>query len=261
VLLLVLDSVAEADDELIKALEDYLIGGLVQVARVAFVMTARHEATSSPWTASQLRNNVQILPLQAFDEETTALQIGKTDRESRNIVEIGGGHPATNYLLSQATDAEELSSAKLLNMAIDVLLSVIDTEDRTRVRQYLEALCPLEGIEEDLIPLMLNAYTGGLSYNLRAEQVRGVRDLLLSTKLVRWNDESLLIIDESVRRLLVNMLRLHDEERWLRLHRQAYCRYKAIAQAATRHRVYFTRRAEPHASMLRETGIDPATCC
>jgi hypothetical protein len=82
--------------------------------------------------------------------------------------------------------------------------------------------------------------------------MRGLRDLLLETNLGRWQDARY-VLDEAVRTVLEQLLKLQKREVWRRLHERAVNLYEDWAKRYPNSRQYFEQRAEYHRGVLAET--------
>jgi hypothetical protein len=258
VLVLILDSVFEADWSLLEQLETYLLAPLAALPHVLIVMTGRGRLY--PWASPYLRVEASDRALKPFTPEEVVEQLRRqapdAEHRAEEIVRLGGGHPMSNILL--ATSATQ---SEALDTVVDALLSVIPIDDqRQKARAYFEALCLLDGFREDEIPAMLAAYFDDPRYEtFSTSEVRQVRDLLVKTHLVRW-EEGKFILDKSVQHILENLLKMKQPETWRRLHCRAYQLYREWADTYTRFSEYYTARADRHASVLLGAGLNPEAC-
>jgi hypothetical protein len=258
VLVLILDSVFEADWSLLEQLETYLLAPLAALPQVLIVMTGRGRLY--PWASPYLRVEASERALKAFTPQEVIEQLRRqapdAEHRAEEIVQLGGGHPMSNILLAtSATQSEALETV------VDALLSVIPSDDqRQQARAYFEALCLLDGFREDEIPAMLAAYFDDPHYEtFSTAQTRHVRDLLVKTHLVRW-EEGKFVLDKSVQHILENLLKMTQPEIWRRLHCRAYLLYREWANEYSRFSEYYTARADRHASILLRAGINPEAC-
>jgi hypothetical protein len=81
--------------------------------------------------------------------------------------------------------------------------------------------------------------------------MRELRDRLLETNLVRWQDKRY-VLDEAVRTVLEQYLKLQRPDVWRRLHECAADLYATWAQKYPGSRGYFDQRAVYHRSILGE---------
>jgi hypothetical protein len=250
-LVLVLDSVFEADQRVLANIERQLLAPLAALPHVLIVLIGR--GPPYPWESPDLRVNIIERRLFPFSVPQTHEQLQRlarrriihtaAARQPAKIVRQSGGFPLNNILIAQN---------QRLGMVVEHLLAVVGANDRPVIQQYLEALCVLDGFrDEHMLPLLevRLAAVEGLPSNVR---VRDVREKLVSTFLVRW-ERQVFRIDESIRQVLESYL---EEERpvlWCRLHQRAYRMYHDIA-IWTRSNDYYRKRAERHRNRL---GSDP----
>ena len=190
---------------------------------------------------------------------------------AKKVINLGGGYPLTNELLARALvhqvlgrspksdDLEQaINSAtiddKVLEDVASRLLEVIPAQWRDKLREVLNALCVLkDGFREHEMPYFLaelrNTKPEGPEYTIKA--MRGLRDLLLETNLGRWQDARY-VLDEAVRTVLEQLLKLQKREVWRRLHERAVNLYEDWAKRYPNSRQYLEQRAEYHRRVLAE---------
>jgi len=190
---------------------------------------------------------------------------------AKKVINLGGGYPLTNELLARALvdqvlgrspksdDLEQaINSAtiddKVLEDVASRLLEVIPTQWRDELREVLNALCVLkDGFREHEMPYFLaelrDTKPEGPEYTIKA--MRGLRDLLLETNLGRWQDARY-VLDEAVRTVLEQLLKLQKREVWQRLHARAANLYEDWAKRYPNSRQYLEQRAEYHRRVLAE---------
>jgi len=239
VLVLLVDFVYEAAPDLLELLEKHVLGPLVVKPRVVMAMAGRGQA--NPWKTPQVRILVEEHELKPFgDPEHTREQLGKqrpgVASHADDIHKATLGYPLANvvipYPLEKATPAE-------MRAMIDLLLEPIRRPDGgwPLEREHLQALCVLRNFDEERIPVLLDAYQykrvisniaayhaagggpGGWTLARANEILRG----LIHTKLVRWNPDtaSWWIVDQAIRHLLEEYLRVVEPERWRCCHQTA----------------------------------------
>jgi hypothetical protein len=257
ILVLILDSVFELDWDVLDTLEKHLLVPLAGTERTLIVMTGRGQPY--PWKSAALHPGVEGTPLGAFTEQDVkkqvASQVPGSERRVREIKQLGGGYPLNNYILATIPDPSQA-----LADTVDMLLSVIPAAQRHQMKQYLEALCVLDGFRGNEIARMLIAYHGKpedlASYQ---EQEKSIRNRLLETRLVHW-ETGRFVIDRSVSIPLENSLRMSNSEVWRRLQCAAYRFYQTSAALHPQFGDVFTARAESHADKLRAANLDPEQC-
>ena len=245
VLVLLVDSVYEAPQEILESLEKHVLGPLVVIPHVVIVMAGRGQAY--PWLTLRLRFDAEYHELEPFSEvEHTREQLKKQRPNAAlhadDIHKATRGYPLANvvipYPLAKATLAE-------MKTMIDLLLEPIRKPDGTwpPERQHLEALCVLRTFDEERIPILLDAYNGkqvisnfALYYNSSGParggwtlaKAREILRGLIATKLVRWNSDAggWWIVDQAIRELLEEYLRVVEPDRWRCCHKTAINLYQ-----------------------------------
>ena len=288
VICLILDSVFETNWNFLDHLERYLLAAFAALPRVLIVMTGRGRPYL--WKSPYLRAERGEQSLTPFSVEQVAEQIrrslsnvsdlspavaGLSDealtRLARRVIDLGGGYPLTNELiasafvrqvldrlpeggsLEQALDRETIR-ADVLDAVARRLLEVIPEERRDRLRETFDALCVLKnGFRENEMPYLLaelrNTKPEGSEYSISA--MRELRDRLHETNLVRWQDKRY-VLDEAVRTVFEQRLKLQRPDVWRRLHACAADLYATWAQKYPGSRGYFEPRAAYHRSVLGE---------
>jgi len=288
VICLILDSVFETNWNFLDHLERYLLAAFAALPRVLIVMTGRGRPYL--WKSPYLRTEREDQSLTPFSVEQVAEQIrrslssapdrppavaGLSDealtRLARRIIDLGGGYPLTNELLAgafvrqaldsmpgdenleQALDRETID-AGVLEEVVCRLLEVVLEDRRGRLREAFDALCVLkDGFRENEMPYLLaalrNTKPEGSEYSMSA--MRELRDRLIETNLVRWQDKRY-VLDEAVRIVLEQYLKLQRKDVWRCLHKRAADLYAEWAQKYPGSRGYFDQRAAYHRGVLGE---------
>ncbi|MCL5994866.1 MAG: ATP-binding protein [Chloroflexi bacterium] len=261
VFVLVVDSVYEADWNLLESLEHLVLGPLAQIKRTLIVMTGRGKPY--PWESPYLRVNAHFMDLQPFDEQHIALQTKAQAPESQvspNVIkQLGGGIPLTNYLLALNPDD--------LNGALENLLEFVPLGRRRRIRRYLEALCILaDGFrEEEMVRLLIERFKGvGEFAELYAKLMhsqqaalrvaRDVRDELLQYSLVNWK-EGRFRLDEALRHVTETYLKRDQPKTWIGLRQCALEVNQQWADRFPQYREFYERRAREHQLALEGASI------
>ena len=284
IICLILDSVFEANRSFLDYLERYLLAAFAALPRVLIIMTGRGRPYL--WKSPYLRLEREDQSLTPFSLEQVAEQIRRSLRDisvtanlsdeaieqlAKKVINLGGGYPLTNELLARALvhqvlgrspksdDLEQaINSAtiddKVLENVASRLLEVIPAQWRDKLREVLNALCVLkDGFREHEMPYFLaelrNTKPEGPEYTIKA--MRGLRDLLLETNLGRWQDARY-VLDEAVRTVLEQLLKLQKREVWRRLHERAVNLYEDWAKRYPNSRQYFEQRATYHRGVLAE---------
>ncbi len=288
VICLILDSVFETNWNFLDQLERYLLAAFAALPRVLIVMTGRGRPYL--WKSPYLRTEREEQSLTPFSVEQVVEQIrrsfsnapdlspavaGLSDealtRLARQVIDLGGGYPLTNELLARAfvrqaldrlpegenleraLDRETIDASVLENVA-DRLLEVVPGDQRHSLRETFDALCVLkDGFRENEMPYLLAALRHtqpeGAEYTIAA--MRALRDRLLETNLVRWQDKRY-VLDEAVRTVLEQYLKLQRRDVWRRLHACAADLYATWAQKYPGSRGYYEQRAAYHRGVLGE---------
>lgn len=261
VLALIIDSVFEADWELLKQLEATVLGRLATLPNVLIVLTGRGRAF--PWETPQLNFPAAAVTLPSYDVADVKEQLRRqlpgesfSDQEIEEIIKTGHGFPLNNLLLGQV-----LRKGLKLNDVISELLSfVADSADLREVRLQLEALCLLERFREDQIMPMVRRRQAlgrmGRPGDERAEldagtltEARRVKDELVRLGLMRWEGGGF-VIDPSIRVLMAHYLERERPTIALGLHEAAQQMYEAVNRDAPND--YYAQRAEHHAERARQ---------
>jgi hypothetical protein len=288
VICLILDSVFETNWSFLDQLERYLLAAFAALPRVLIVMTGRGRPYL--WKSPYLRTEREDQSLTPFSVGQVAEQIRRSlsnapdlspavaglsnealKRLARRVIDLGGGYPLTNELLAsafvrqaldrmagdesleQALDRETID-ARVLEDVADRLLEVVPGDRRHRLDEIFNALCVLkDGFRENEMPYLLAALRHtqpeGAEYTIAAMRV--LRDRLLETSLVRWQDKRY-VLDEAVRTVLEQYLKLQRPDVWQRLHACAADLYATWAQKYPDSRRSFEQRAAYHRSILGE---------
>jgi len=262
VICLILDSVFETNWNFLDQLERYLLAAFAALPRVLIVMTGRGRPYL--WKSPYLRTEREEQSLTPFSTEQVAEQIrrslsnapdlspavaGLSDealtRLARRVIDLGGGYPLTNELLASAfvrQALDRLPEGGSLEQALD--------------RETIDAsvLCVLkDGFRENEMPYLLaalrNTQPEGSAYTIAA--MRELRDRLIETNLVRWQDKRY-VLDEAVRTVLEQYLKLQRHNVWRRLHEHAADLYATWAQKYPGSRGYYDQRAAYHRGVLEK---------
>ncbi|MBI3164235.1 MAG: hypothetical protein HYZ24_06095 [Chloroflexi bacterium] len=253
VIALIVDSAFEANWEYLKKLEEYLLVPLAALPNALIILTGRGNA--HPWISPYLRiaDEQQV---KALNCEETEKQVGERLKEIgvtvEKLMDVTGGNPGLNYFFAYSIDWKSASDT-IINLLLDIY-----SEKYTReIRIYFEALCVLDGFNEDEISLMLAKYHNDEKYvKMTDEDKRTVKQKMLETHLVRWKDGKY-VMDDTLRRLAGYFLKSHrDNGKWERLHQGAKELYENWAERFPKHAEYFMTKAKYHADAL---GIISAT--
>ena len=209
---LILDSAYESDWSLLEQLETHLLGNLLTLSNFFIIVTGR--GRPYPWKIPYLIEAVHF-GLNPFSVDQINKQIGKFGLSSilsvDDIFSIGAGWPIFTEQLTRAKDR-----AEALNIAADILFAVLPTYERTVVREYFEALCPLDGFGETEAELMVNTYKQNSK-----QDGRTICRKMNETRLVSWKNGRY-EMNSPVQNILRQYLRNKNNDAWIRLHLTAY---------------------------------------
>ncbi|MDM8520658.1 AAA family ATPase [Anaerolineales bacterium HSG6] len=219
-LVVLLDTVHEADWQLLDAIEEYLLGPLALEKQVLIVMTGRGRPYR--WKSWPLRFNVEQHDLPPFNRHDTKEQLRRLDEtlveQSDYIYTRSQGAPLVTYALSQDDDV-----AKAINMMLEV---ITDSTERQRFQQYFEALCVLRSFDEERIEGMLSIYdkeSEGWSF----PKARDVRKKIVALAFASWdNDEQAYVLDPLIKKLIEQYLKETQPSKWAYLQRAAISLYQ-----------------------------------
>ncbi|PMP74679.1 MAG: hypothetical protein C0183_20905, partial [Roseiflexus castenholzii] len=243
-----------------------------------YLRTEKDEQPLIPFAVEQVAEQIRRSFYETPDLPETVNHLSEEAmiRLAEQVITLGGGRPLTNYLLADAlvrraldtlpdhqrNDARRLESAlkathidaEILEQVADRLLEVVPVDDRSSLREAFEALCVLrDGFRENEMPYLLAARRNqppeGSAYALPA--MRKLRDRLLDTHLMRWQDKRYKL-DEAVRAVLEAFLKRAHREIWKRLHECAAKLYQEWGNAYRS--AYYRERATFHITALQEAA-------
>ncbi|MGQ9550430.1 MAG: hypothetical protein ACUVSW_12520 [Roseiflexus sp.] len=249
-----------------------------------YLRTECEEQSLTPFSGEQVAEQIRrsLTRSSDFSAMVTRLSDSAIERLAQQVIDLGGGYPLTNDLLAgalvrqalnrlpddrrtsvehltEALHREEIDADVLQEVALR-LLDVVPQERRDRLRKAFDALCVLkEGFRENEMPYLLaalqNTQPEGEQYTIAA--MRALRDQLLETNLVRWQDKRY-VLDEAVRAVLEQYLKLRRPDDWRRLHECAAHLYTEWAQKYQSSRDHYEQRAVYHRSVLEEDAAHTA---
>lgn len=239
-LVFILDSVFEADWDLLETVEQNMLAPLAELPNVFFIMTGR--GRPYPWISPALRTGMKEETLKDFPIEQLV-------KGNEKIKDLSGGSPLVGYALFQSDD-----SFRTLDEVADYLLDVIPPSlERRRVREAFEALCMLEEFREVEMEIMLTAYYEAKKQPMPPNPIREVRDALLKTHLFRWEGGGFRV-DGSLRTVLKKYLEHYQPNLWQQLNCAAYKIYRFYAERYTQYQNEYEKLAAPFKSMLDTAG-------
>ncbi len=264
-LVVLLDSVFEADWEFLGKLEDYFLGPLAIEPWVLLVLTGRGRAY--PWKTPELRLRADFNPLEPFTKPETEAQLKKIAapkdkasllQKSAEINKLSNGNPGAAYFLAQSPE-DPVSG---INQAIDDILAIAGNKAPT-LREYLTALAPLRTFDEERIQAVLPAvYPDKAAYSqLTYRQAREIRESIVKHAFARWDDASGgYKLDNTVANLLKEYLKRNKKDIWQRVHCAAYKLYKQWAEQYPATKDSSLEEAAWHQEKLEEAGFSIDQC-
>lgn len=244
---LILDSAYESDWSLLEQLETHFLGNLLTLSNFFVIVTGR--GRPYPWKVPYLIESIRF-GLGPFSVDQVKKQIEKFGLSSTlsvdEIFSIGAGWPLFTEQLARASDR-----AEALEIARDILFAVLPAHERTEVREYFEALSPLDGFGEAEAAIMVKTYKKNGDQDGRA-----ICRKMNETRLVSWKNGRY-EMNTPVKEILRQYLLAHDKDRWVRLHAAAYRHFEAQVadRAMERFRLHFEKLMETHAKALSDAGI------
>lgn len=219
-LVLLLDAVPPQMDGHLRFLEETILRPCLR-RRSALVIMALVRPSQSCWRAPALRGG-RLFQLGPFDHAATCEQLQRlrqaghvqVDTETRVLQASSGGLPLLTYLIATRPLAE---AAQLL---LDYWFSPLPGGERASARNYLEAVCLLDSLEQASIQRALEVYyhfaPGALGFPAHAG---GVRNVLQKHWLARpdWRAPGRLLLVEGVQRAARQVLQARDRGLYQRL--------------------------------------------
>lgn len=245
---LILDSAYESDWSFLEKLEAHFLGNLLTLNNFFVIITGR--GRPYPWKVPYLIESVQF-GLGKFSIEQIKEQINKLgfsfSLSIDEIYEIGQGWPLFTEHLARAKDRIEA-----LDIAADILFTVIPAQDREQIRKYFEALCPLDGFGEVEAALMVKTYE-----NNNTEDGRLICRMMNETHLTSWKNGRY-EMNKPVQNILSQYLIEKNQIVWIQLQRAAYQYFEKQANDYTLERFsdFFKKQMRYHESALAVLGID-----
>lgn len=244
---LILDSAYESDWSLLEQLETHFLGNLLTLSNFFVIVTGR--GRPYPWKVPYLIEAIRF-GLGKFTLDQIQEQLKKFGFSSTlsvdEIFSIGAGCPLFTEQLARAKDR-----AEALEIARGILFTVLPAYARTEIREYFEALSPLDGFGEAEAAIMVKAYKQNGDQDGRA-----ICRKMNETRLVSWKNGRY-EMNTPVKEILRQYLLVHDKDRWVRLHAAAYHHFETQAadRAMERFRPHFEKLMETHAKALSDAGV------
>jgi hypothetical protein len=257
-LVVVVDGIDEAHPDLLRKLEDYLLGPLVKEPGTLVVLGGR---TRDPrptggytWMLPELKLYSEEWILDPFNEEWTRKQLERLEDlypgaapAASEIRKEGGGYPLSNFILAGglagAPPVWRDKAAAFTRCASELLVDV-DKE----WWPYFEALCVLNAFDEDRMPPLLDAHPRCVGSDWSFGKCLPIRERMVRTRLAHWQAEAGgYVMDRAVRIVLQIALQENGIELWRRLHQTARDLYVEWAERYPQSAHRWQPEAEYHA--------------
>ncbi|WP_333691886.1 NB-ARC domain-containing protein [Chloroflexus sp.] len=270
IICLLIDSVFEANHNLVDAIEQYLLAPIITLPRILIIMTGRGK--SYLWKSPRLRLESKEQQIEQFKEENATEQVRKIGNQiqedsiiqqiAKRIHQFSGGYPLTIRLLTEAllekaalaqgSNPEQLEQTinkidfdeETLNQVTEQLLAGILPESERDYLDYLEIASILkQGFREHELQHLLAVKDSSITLT----KVRQFIDQLLAVGLARWQDKRY-IIDAAVQSVLEARLKRRDPGRWKALHERALKQFQEWNEKYRNQ--YYQQRVKYHTEAL-----------
>ncbi len=283
---LLIDSVYEADWGLVRGLEDYLCAPFIGLRRVAAVISGRGQpypwinsllrvepvpGALQRWAepnandgehailrAERRRWLIQLIRAQVTQNRFWAPQNEganaefelsiEQEKRLQKIWQIAQGQPLLTIQLAGDTQGDGTKDDAILDrFAEKDLFKFLSDERREQLRPYLEALSVLDYFRETEAERMIQKYLELKGQPVDDVSGRKILGELQRTYLIRWDrQENKYFVDDTVRIVLSEWLRLHNQPIWRNLHETALQLYEKWALDYPQYRDYYKQRVESH---------------
>ncbi len=243
--LMILDSAYESDWTFLEKLEEQFLSKALVFPNFFMIITGR--GRPYPWKIPELieamRLGLEPFPIEYVQEQLNRLGLSP-NLSVEDIFDIGQGWPLFTERLAQAREREEA-----LEMAANLLFSIVPPGERTVVRSYFEALCPLDGFAETEAEEMVRADVEGKK---EVPDGRTICRTMHETRMIAWKNGRY-EMNRPVQVILRQYLKLEKHRRrWERLNRAAFEYYKARSEDnfMKRFQPYFQEQAKRYAQIV-----------
>ena len=183
------------------------------------------------------------------------------------IWNLAQGQPLLTVRLAYNTDAggdkavqPTLDQGTLDEFAEEEIFTLVATDEREKVRRYLEALCVLDFFRETEAERVIGKYFELQCYDEIIASGREILARLQRIYLVRWDrHEAQFFVDNTVRITLSNWMFLARNDDWRKLHEEAQRMYESWAKEYPKHQEYYQKRAQVHARTLERSSHNNGT--
>jgi hypothetical protein len=251
VIVLIVDSIIEADPTLQATLETHLLAPLAPLTNVLIVLTGRGQLPL--WRSNYLRQYKEEIWLEPFNIDQIREQTGSNEARAIRIKELGGGYPRNNWILAQY-DSE--------NEGLEQVMAFQYSYYQRRMSDWCRTLCVLSGFREEMMQKMLEANPNTVSDSGKVEEVR--REMI-EHGLLQWKDGEY-YLDDAVAISQRHYLKRDPEMQkklWIPLNCRAleiYKAYLAHFQENSRAQAFYQKKLEQHTQALKDVGYSVEEC-
>lgn len=238
-LVLIFDSVFEADWSVLQILESKILDPLTRLSNTFFIMTGG--GRSYPWISPGLRIGLKEYFLESF-EKSHIEKLLSLD----TLFKISGGSPLVASYLLWKSDQDPVDS---INEIINILLQLIPPHSRKEIRSSLEVLSVLDGFREEEMLDMLRRNNNTSDQNWDTANIRVLRDTLIRAGLLTWKDGGY-TIDETMKFALRNYVQIKKHAEWLHLVSTAHHMYLSYSESYPKYKDYFVSKADAYRAEL-----------
>lgn len=248
---LVLDSVYETSWLLLGELEKYILLPLAALPNVLIILTGRGRRYI--WESPDLNLNAEGRRLEPFNVQDARLLLERqlgirriSDNRIQEYIEITGGTPLALLIVAQ-----DDATIEAIEQAANELL-VVSSRSDLELREFFEALSPLQQFREEQIEPLLKAYYRAKNDTSKENWIKEwklpdyrkqVRDRMLDTNLLRW-EKGGYVMDRALQHLLQAYLAKGHRKVWNALNQAAYSMYSKWAVQFQDYRVYYEGQAK-----------------
>jgi hypothetical protein len=264
VLILLLDEMNVPRREESQGIEEYLLNKLLYSNKRAILVTAgrTHPMLNDFALRPSSTNTILLSP---FDEKNTEEQVEKLKPGSGIVAgklqELGGGIPGNTARLVNYLDGDPLTIPNELQ-AVQSLRTSEKYKIEERLLPVIEAICILSEFEPDDVSPLLRIHPSLSEY-----KDESLRELFIHLRniqvgpgsLINWDRASKsFVMDENIRRIFEQELRLRNLELWRKLHCTAYQMYKDWGEEFNSQ--LFREKSTYHQRCLLDAGYEIQGC-
>lgn len=234
-IVILMDGLDEIDPAALKSLETHCLAPLAKRSDMLLVLSHRRPEIPGyvrDRTLNRATRNEELKPFGSDDTEKqldATNSLGPAARHAGRIYELSGGHPQTNILLALAVDPESgnwMDEGLALQQASDILLASV--EDPV-MHQCLTTVSVLRRLDIPRLQALLAATSiAREAWNTDYQALTLLRHLSLTSLIFpdyAATEDRVFLMDDALRRVLHNRLRVCERTTWERLHRIAEALY------------------------------------